>query len=125
MNSEKFLMKSSALIGFVAGAIGVLIGSNLPKDIVKAPVSITTFNIRIPFDQWVLGFDSKEAEQMHKANNIKPIFRGVSVKDPKKVVVIHQSNSGSVEKFLSDNKKMIESTGHIMRTTRTSDWSFQ
>ncbi len=118
-------MKTTALIGVTAAAIGALVGTQLPRSIVSKPVSITTFKIKIPFDQWVAGFDSKDADQMHKSNNIKPIFRGVSINDPTRVVVIHQSQPGVVEKLLSDNREMIEAGGHIMRTTKTSNWTFE
>lgn len=118
-------MKTTAFVGVTAAAIGVLIGTQLPRDVIAKPVSITTFKIKIPFDQWATGFDSKEANKMHKSNDIKPIFRGVSIDDPRLVVVIHHSKPGAVEKLLSDNKKMIESTGHIMRTTKTSNWTFE
>ena len=118
-------MKSTVLAGVTAAAIGVLIGNQLPRSIISTPVSITTFKINIPFEQWAAGFDSKESDKLHKANNIKPLYRGVNISDPNQVVVVHQSNPGSVEKLLSENKRMIESTGHIMKTTQTSNWSFE
>ncbi len=118
-------MRTTAIAGVAATAIGVLIGNQLPRRIVSAPVSITTFKIKVPFKQWAAGFDSKEADQMHKANGIKPLFRGVNIADPTNVVVIHQSKPGSVEKILSENKKMMEASGQIMRTTKTTNWSFQ
>ncbi len=118
-------MKTTTIVGIAAAAIGVLVGSQLPRGVVSAPVSITTFKIKVPFDQWAAGFDSKEADQMHKANAIKPLFRGINIDDPTKVVVIHQSEPGSVERILTENKEMMEAGGHIMRTTRTTNWSFQ
>ena len=118
-------MKTFVIVGAVSAAIGIFVGTHLPRGVVSNPVSITTFKIKIPFDQWVAGFDSKDAEKMHRANAIKPIFRGVSILDPTQVVVIHESKPGAVQKLLSDNKEMIESTGHIMRTTKISNWSFQ
>ena len=118
-------MKTITIVGVAAAAIGVLVGSQLPRRGVSAPVSITTFKIRIPFDQWAAGFDSKESDELHKANNVKPIFRGISIDDPRQVVVIHQSKPGVVEKLLSDNKEMIEATGHLIRTTKTSNWAFE
>ena len=118
-------MKTTAIVGLAAAAIGVFVGSQLPRGIVPKPVSITTFKIKIPFNQWSESFDSKESDRMHKANDINPIFRGVSIDNPRQVVVIHQSKPGSVEKLLSENKRMIESTGHIMRTTKTSNWSYE
>ncbi len=124
LTSLVFLMKTTVFIGVVTAALGFFAGSQLPRGVVSAPVSITTFRIKTQFDQWASGFDSKEALNLHKANGIKPLFRGVNTDDPRQVVVIHQSKPGAVEQFLSDNKKMIESTGHVMRTTRTSNWSF-
>ncbi len=118
-------MRTTAIVGVVAVAIGALVGSQLPRGVVVAPVSITTFKIKVPFNQWAAGFDSKEADQMHKANDIKPLFRGVNIDDPTKVVVIHQSKPGSVERILSDNQKMIEAGGHIIRTTKTTNWDFE
>ena len=115
------LMKNTLIIGVLAASIGVFAGNQLPRKVVSAPVSITTFKIKVPFDQWAKGFDSKEANNMHKENNLKPLFRGVNINDPTKVVVIHQSNPGEVEKLLSKNKEMIESTGHIRRTTKTTN----
>lgn len=118
-------MRDAAIIGVASAAIGILIGSQLPRGIVSTPVSITTFKIKVPFDQWAEGFDSKEANRIHKDNAIKPLYRGVSIGNPTKVVVIHQSRPGSVEKILSENKKMMESGGHIIRTTQTTNWAFQ
>ncbi len=118
-------MKTTAIVGVAAAAIGVLLGTQVPRGVVSRPVSITTFKIKIPFNQWAAGFDSKDADKMHKANRIKPIFRGVSLDDPRRVVVIHQSQPGAVEKLLSDNKEMIEATGHLIKSTEISNWSFQ
>ncbi len=118
-------MKITVLFAVGSAAIGVLVGIQLPKGVVSKPVSITTFNIEVPFDQWAAGFDSKDSDKIHKSNQINPIFRGVDINDPSRVVVIHQSKPGSVEKLLLDNKEMIESAGHIMRTTNITNWSFQ
>ncbi len=118
-------MKGTAIIGVAAATIGVLVGTQIPEGVVSGPVSITTFKIQIPFEEWAAGFDSKEVEKMHKSIDIKPIFRGVSSDDPSQVVVIHKSKPGVVEKFLFDHREIIEASGHIMRTTRTSNWSFQ
>ncbi len=118
-------MKTTAIISIAAAAIGFMAGSQLPRGIVSGPVSITTFKIKVPFDQWSSGFDSKEARKMHKNNKIKPLFRGVNINNSSQVVVIHQSEPGSVEQLLSNNRKMIESSGHIYRSTKTSNWLFQ
>ncbi len=121
-------MKNTLIVGLTSAvfgaALGVIITNQLPKSVISSPISITTFKIKVPFNQWSKGFDSKGAMEMHKANNITPIFRGVSLNDPSKVVVIHQSEPGVVKKLLSDNKKMIEKTGHVMRTTNITNWLF-
>lgn len=117
-------MKTTAIVGVTAAAIGFLVGTQLERAPVSTPVSITMFKIKVPFNQWASGFDSKEAGKMHKKYEIKPLFRGVSDDDPKRVIVIHRSRPGAVEKLLSENQKMIESAGHIIRTTRISNWSF-
>ncbi len=114
-------MKTAAIV-VIAAAVGVFAGTQLPRGKVFGPVSITTFKIKVPFDQWAASFDSKEAGKMHKANNIKPLYRGHGTEDKNQVVVIHQSEPGVVEKILTKNKKMIEDGGHIMWTTNTSNW---
>ena len=119
------MIKKTAVVGLTASAIGILIGINLPKRIIQKPISITTFKINVPFDQWARGFDSKGSNKMHKENNIKPLFRGVNNNDSTQVIVIHQSEPVTVETVLSENKKMIEASGHIMRTTDISNWLFQ
>ena len=118
-------MKTTVIVGVATAAIGVLVGIQLPRGVISEPVSITTFKIKIPFHKWAAGFDSKEAHKMHKKNDINPIFRGVRLDDPRQVVVIHQSKPGAVEQLLSANKKMIESTGHVLWTTETTNWSFK
>ncbi len=115
-------MKTTALIGLTT-LLGVFIGYQIPRGIVSGTVSITTFNINVPFEKWATGFDSKEASKVHVSNELKPLFRGVSVDNPRQVVVIHQSKPGSVKQFLTDNREMIEASGHIYRSTQTSDWS--
>ena len=117
-------MKLSKIVGAAAfSAIGLLVGTQLPRGVVSGPISITTFKIKVPFDQWSREFDSKETREMHKANNIKPLFRGFSNNNPSQVVVIHQSKPGVVKRILSENKSVIEATGHIMKTTSTSNWN--
>ncbi len=118
-------MKTTGFVGLFSLLIGMSIGNQIPRGVVSSPVSISTFKIKVPFDQWSSGFDNKEAQKLHRANKIKPLFRGVSIEDPSKVIVIHRSKPGLVEKLISENKDMIESTGHIIRTTRTTNWSFE
>ena len=114
-------MKNTLIVGLTSAALGaalgVIITNQLSKSVISSPVSITTFKIKVPFNQWSKGFDSKGAMEMHKSNNITPIYRGVSINDPSKVVVIHQSEPGVVKKLLSENKKMIEETERMCVST--------
>ncbi len=115
-------MKKTALVGVAALSIGILIGSQIPRGLQTGPISITTFKLKVPFKEWADNFDSKEASKKHREYKIYPIFRGISTEKPRQVIVIHKSKPGVVKSFLIENQKMIESTGHIIRTTRTSDW---
>ncbi len=118
-------MKSTAIVAILAAALGLFAGKHIPRGVVYKPLSVTTFRIKVPFNKWASVFDSKEARKMHNDNGIKPIFRGKSTNDPNQVIVIHQSEPGSVEELLSENRENIEKSGHIMRTTRTSNWSYK
>tara|TARA_Y100001968_G_scaffold312418_1_gene335573 strand:- start:518 stop:874 length:357 start_codon:yes stop_codon:yes gene_type:complete len=117
-------MKITTILSITSFAIGVCIGSQLPSVLVEGPVTISTFKINSSFNEWANRFDSKEVGQAHKEYGINPLFRGVNRKDPTHVVVIHKSNPGSFEKFLSNKEFIIYSSGHILNTTVTTDWSF-
>tara|TARA_A100001015_G_scaffold301689_1_gene388880 strand:- start:229 stop:450 length:222 start_codon:yes stop_codon:yes gene_type:complete len=65
--------------------------------------SIFTFKIESTFDEWVAIFDSAKAYKRHSEFDIKPLFRGVSKKDPQKFIVIHQAPEGKVQKFVEAN----------------------
>ena len=91
VKGNNLFMKTTLIIGVACTGIGLFAGYQLTVDVMSKRISITTFKINVPFGQWASGFDSKDAEKMHRSNNIKPIFRGVSIKDPRQVVVIHQS----------------------------------
>ena len=67
--------------------------------------SVFTFKIESTFDEWAAIFDSLEAEKRHSEFDIKPLFRGVSKEDPKKVIVIHQAPEGNIQKFVEENGK--------------------
>ena len=54
-------------------------------------------------------FDSKEADLRHSEFDIKPLFRGFSKDDPKKVICIHQAPEGNIQKFVQANSEWIKS----------------
>jgi len=48
--------------------------------------TVISFKIESTFKEWVKIFDSKEADHRHSDFDIKPLFRGFSKDDPKKVI---------------------------------------
>ena len=81
---------------------------------------IVTLSISNNWDEWVQAFDSNQTCELHDRYGIQVLFRGVSPKDPKQVVV--QPSDGAIENFLRDNKDYIESNGAIMDSVNTSVW---
>ena len=65
--------------------------------------SVFTFKIESTFDEWVAIFDSEEACKRHAEYDIKPLYRGVSKRDPQKIIVIHKAPEGDVQKFVEAN----------------------
>ena len=49
--------------------------------------TVISFEIESTFEEWVKIFDSKEADLRHSEFDIKPLFRGFSKDDPKKLFV--------------------------------------
>lgn len=80
--------------------------------------TIFTFKLSIPFAQWAETFDSEDMSNMHEANGVKPLYRGVSADGSGTVVVIHQAAPGVAIKLFEDNKEAIANTGHIIDTTQ-------
>ena len=62
--------------------------------------TVVFFKIERKFEEWVKIFESKEVELTHYVFNIKPLFRGFSKDDPKKVICIHQAPEGNIKKFV-------------------------
>ena len=53
--------------------------------------TVITLEINVSFSEWVKAFDSDLAEERHAEFGIKPLYRGVSKEDPRKIGVIHQA----------------------------------
>ena len=84
--------------------------------------TVLTFRIESTFEEWSTIFDSEEAERRHSEFDIKPIFRGVSKDDPKKVIVLLQAPEGNIQKFVESNSKWIESHTVDFSTMEESNW---
>jgi len=70
--------------------------------------TVISFKIESRFEEWVKIFDSKEADLRHSEFDIKPLFRGFSRFDPKKVICIHQAPKGIIQKFVQANIEWIK-----------------
>ena len=85
--------------------------------------SVFTFRIESTFDEWTSIFDSAEAYKRHSEFDIKPLFRGVSKKDPQKIIVIHQAPEGNVQKFLEANGDWMATHRVDLSTMEESSWT--
>ena len=84
--------------------------------------TVLTFKIESKFEEWAAIFDSEEADRRHSEFNIKPIFRGVSKDDPKKVIIMLQAPEGNIQKFVKANSKWIENHTVDFSTMEESTW---
>jgi len=85
--------------------------------------SVFTFKIDSTFNEWVAIFDSEEAEKRHAEFDIKPLYRGVSKDDPRKVIVIHQAQEGNVQKFVEANGEWMATHRVDLSTMNESSWT--
>ena len=84
--------------------------------------SVCTFDVNVPYDEWVKKFDNDEAPA-RSAKGIKVIFRGVSKKNPKKAIVVVQALEGVLGKHIQENIEIFKKNGAIMSTAEPSLWS--
>ena len=84
--------------------------------------SVFTFKISVPFEQWAAVFDSKDVAELHVANGVKPLYRGISKDKSNEVIVIHQAEAGVAKTFFDANRELIEAGGHIWDSTKVSYW---
>ena len=84
--------------------------------------TVFTFQIKSTFDEWKSFFDSEDSKKRLAEFDIKPLFRGQSIKDPQKVIVIHQSPEGNMQKFFEKNGSWIATHGVKISTIEVSDW---
>ena len=84
--------------------------------------TVISFKIESSFEEWVKIFDSKEADLRHSEFDIKPLFRGCSKDDPKRVICIHQAPEGNIQKFFQANSKWIKSHKVDFSSMEESSW---
>ena len=84
--------------------------------------TVISFEIESKFEEWEKIFDSKEEDLRYSEFDIKPLFRGFSKDDPKKVICIHQALVGNIQKFVQANSKWIKSHKLDFSTKEESSW---
>ena len=84
--------------------------------------TVISFKIESTFEEWVKIFDSKEADLRHSEFDIKPLFRGFSKDDHKKVICIHQAPEGNIQKFVQANSDWIKSHKVDFSSMEESSW---
>ncbi|QNI54874.1 conserved hypothetical protein (DUF3764) [Synechococcus sp. BIOS-E4-1] len=85
--------------------------------------TVWTFNLSVPFTEWVKIYDSEDVSKMHSSVGIKTLFRGVSKNDESKVCAVQQAPVGVAQKLFEDNKEMIRGAGHIIESTVITAYS--
>ena len=88
----------------------------------NATTTVFTFKIQVSFDEWLAFFDSKDSYEKLSEFDIKPLFRGRSKNDPQKIIVIHQSPEGNMQKFFNKYGSWIATHGVKISTIEVSDW---
>ena len=84
--------------------------------------TVISFKIESKFEEWVRIFDSKEADLRHSEFDIKPLFKGFSKDDPRKLICIHQALKGNMQKFFKANSEWIKSHKVDFSSTEESSW---
>ena len=57
----------------------------------KKITTLISFKVESKFAKWVKIFDSIQEDIRHSEFDVKPLFRGFSKDDPKKVICMHQA----------------------------------
>ena len=69
--------------------------------------TVCTFDVSVPYDEWVKKFDIDEAPA-RSAKGIKVIFRGVSKDNPEKAIVVAHALEGVLGKHIQENIEIFE-----------------
>ena len=69
--------------------------------------TVSTFDVKVPYDEWVGKFDNDEAPAI-SAIGIKVIFRGVSKDNPEKAIVLVQAKEDVLGKHIQENIEIFE-----------------
>ena len=84
--------------------------------------TVISFKIESIFEEWVKIFDSNEADLRHFEFDIKPLFRGFSKNDPRKIICINQALKGNIQKFVQANSEWIKIHKVDFSSMEESSW---
>ena len=83
--------------------------------------TVISFKIESRFEEWVKIFDSKEDPRYSKFD-IKPLFRGFSKHDPKKVICIHHAQEGNIQEFVQAKSEWVKRHKINFSSIEESSW---
>ena len=72
-------------------------------------ITVISSKIERNFNALLKIFHIKEVDLRHSEFDIKPLFRGLSIDDSKKVIFIQQALQGIIQKFVQSNSEWIKS----------------
>ena len=84
--------------------------------------TVISLKIESIFKERVKILDSKKADLRHSEFDIKTIFSGISIDDPKKFVCIYQAPEGNIQKFVKANSECIQSLKFDFSTIEKLSW---
>ena len=87
-------------------------------------ITVFTYKISVPFEDWATVYDSEENIQLNKGRGITCIYKGVKKDDLTSVIFIEQGEEGRSIAMFEDPavKPLIESAGHIFESTNISGY---
>ena len=90
--------------------------------LVMTVTTVISLKINVPFGEWVTGFDRARCAERPAEFGIKPLSRGVSKDDRRKIVVIHQAPEGAADAFIQKYGEWISSHGVDLTTAEVREW---
>ena len=84
--------------------------------------TLISYEIEGIFEEWVKIFDKKEANLRYSEFDIKPLLRGFSKDDPKKVICINQAPEVNIQKLVQADSEWIKSHKVDFSSMEESSW---
>jgi len=81
--------------------------------------TVCTFDVKVPYDEWVKKFDNDE-DPARSAKGIKVISRGVSKENSEKAIVVVQALESVLRKHIQENIEIFEKNVAVMSIAKPS-----